>query len=397
MNENKRLPYVVFSLLLLLCPFFLPSSQAAEITLTPSVGLRTEYDDNIDFDHNDRKRDDFVFTVSPGLRLDYKTERTYLGATAKLNVLRYADYSDEDVTNQYYGLNLSHRLLEKLSVRANAGYSRDTTKDTYFEETGLVTRKSDVHRYSGGAGLSYTLSEVSDLGLNYSHSQTDYTSEDDEDTTSDSVSLTYSRAFYDRRYILSVSPLYSRFDSDNTTVDNYGLSLGVSHRFRETLTFNASVGARYSDAQYHKSRYRLREETDTNWNWTANVSATKSWETSSATVGYSRDMYYTSEGEPINVDRFYANASRKITEKFGAALSGALSFTKSDDTKYEASEEDSRYYSISPSLYYTFTKDYRLDVGYTYANDYDKTLDRYRTIDRNRFWILLTFNYPYTW
>ncbi|SEM42832.1 uncharacterized protein, PEP-CTERM system associated [Syntrophus gentianae] len=397
MNEKKRLPYFVFSLFLLLCPLFLSLSQAAEITLTPSVGLRTEYDDNIDFDHNNIKRDDFIFTVSPGLRLDYKTERTYLGATAKVNVLRYADYSDEDTVNQYYGVNASHKLTEKFAIRANAGYNRDTTQDTYLDESGIVTKKSTVHRYSGGAGLSYSLNEVSDLALNYSHSATDYTNQYDEDTTNDSVSLTYSHAFLDRRFILSVSPYYGRYDSDTSTVDNYGLSLGMSHRFWETLVVNAMVGARYSDTQYHLSKYHLQDSTDTNWNWTANISATKSWETASATVGYTRDLYYNSDGEPVNVDRFSASASRKFTDKFGANVSGTLYFTKSDNSDNRANEEDSRYYSVSPSLYYTFTKDHRLDVGYTYANDYDKTLDRYETIERNRFWILLTFNFPYTW
>jgi len=398
MNDKKMLPYVVFSFcVLLLCPLFSSQSQAAEVTLTPSVGLRVEYDDNIDFDHNDLKRDDFVSTISPGLRLDYKTERTYLGATAKVNVLRYADYTDENTENQYYGLNVSHQLLEKLGIRANAGFSRDTTQDTYLDETGLVTKKSTVYHYSGGAGLSYTLNEVSGLDLNYSHSETDYTSKYDEDTSNDSVGLTYRRTFLEGRYTLTVSPYYGRYDSDTSTVDNYGLSLGLTHRFWEVLTLNATAGARYSETKYHLSQYHLEDDTDSNWNWTANISATRNWETASVTVGYARDMYYNSDGEPVNVDRFTASANRKFTEKFGANVNGSLYFTKSDNSDNKANEEDSRYYQISPSLYYNFTKDYKLEAGYTYANDYDKTLDDYKTIERNRFWLQLTFNFPYTW
>jgi len=393
MNDKKMLPYVVFSLCaLLICPLLISQPQAAEITVTPSVGLRVEYDDNIDFEHNGTKRDDFVSTVSPGIALNYRTERTLLGATAKVNMVNYLDYTDDNTVNQFYGLNVSHRLLEKLGIRANAGYSRDTTQDSYLEETGIVTKKSTVHRYSGGAGLSYNLTEVSDLDLNYAHSETDYTSNYHEDSTSDSVSLAYRHAFLDRRYILSVSPLYSRHDSDTSTVDNYGLNLGLTHRFREILTINASVGARYSDSEYH-----LRDETESNWNWTANISATRSWETASATVGYSRNINYNDHGEPINVDRFYASANKNFTEKFGANINGTLYFTKSDNTDNKADEENSRYYSISPSLYYNFTRDYRLEAGYTYANDYDKTLERYETIERNRFWLQLTFNFPYTW
>jgi len=392
MNGKKILPCFVFSLFLLSSTLFVQPSQAAERTIVPSLGLMAEYNDNIDFDHNGIERDDFIFTVSPGLSLDYKTERTTFGATARVDVFKYADYTDEDYNRQIYGLKASHKLLERLSVRARAGYIRDTTQDSYLEDTGIITTRSTVHRYSGGAGLTYNLTEVSDLDFDYNHRQTDYTSEGDVDTQTDTAGFAYRHAFLERRYILTVAPVYTRDDSDESTVNSYSLALGLSHRFRETLVANISAGTRYSDTEYH-----LRDTSDTNWDWIADASVTQTWETATASIGYARNLYYSSDGDAVNVDRFYARASKRFTEQFGASLAGTLYFTKSDGN---FNNEDSRYYQISPSLFYNITRDHRLELGYSYTNDRDKTLDDDfgdREIERNRVWLLMTFNFPYNW
>jgi len=384
-GKGKML-FFIFSLLL--AGLFLTSqSPAAETILTPSVGIKAEYNDNIDFSHGN-ERDDYISTISPGLKLDYKTERTVFGAMAKVDVLNYLDYTDENTVNQNYGLNVSHKLFEKLGVRAGGSYIRDTTNDSYLEETGLVTRKSTRNFYRGGAGLSYNLTEVSDMDLDYFHSQSDYDAEDKVDSTTDSVSLAYRHAFHERRDIVSIIPLYSRYDSDTSTTDNYGLTLGLMHRLQETLTMNVALGVRYSDAEYHDLG-----TTDSNWDWTADISATRSWETASASIGYGRNLYYDDQGTPVNVDRFYARANKNLTERFGVSLTGSLYFSKSDDS---VDTVDSRYYEVTPSLYYNFTRDHRLEVGYSYANDDDKTLTDNREAERNRVWILLTFNFPQT-
>lgn len=397
MNEKKMFPCKLkirskmssLVLSLFVTGLFLAGQvMAAETTITPSVGLKAEYNDNIDFSHGS-ERDDYIGTISPGLKIDYKTERTVLGAAARIDVVQYLDETEENTVNQNYTLNASHRLLEKLSVRANGGFIRDTTNDTYLEETGLVTRKSTRHQYRGGAGLSYNLTEISDLNLDYGYLKNDYDAPEKIDSTRNLVSLAYRHAFRERRDVVTIMPLYSHFDSDTTTTDNYGLSLGLTHRIQETLVMDIALGVRYSE-----SDYTLIGRSDENWDVTANVSITRNWETASATIGYSRDLYYSDLGEPVNVDRIYARANKNLTEQFGVSLSGNLYFTKSDDT---IENEDTRYWEITPSLYYNFTRDHRLEVGYSYANDYDKTLTHDREAERNRVWILLTFNFPKTW
>ena len=48
-------------------------SMAAEVSLKPSLRLRVEYDDNIDFESSD-EQDDFAGRGTPKLELNYQTE-----------------------------------------------------------------------------------------------------------------------------------------------------------------------------------------------------------------------------------------------------------------------------------------------------------------------------------
>ena len=59
--------------MILFLPIFLLDSSAAEITVTPSLSLKVEYDDNIDFNTKD-EIDDFSGSAIPGLQFNYLAE-----------------------------------------------------------------------------------------------------------------------------------------------------------------------------------------------------------------------------------------------------------------------------------------------------------------------------------
>ncbi|MBN2515701.1 MAG: hypothetical protein JXC33_06670, partial [Deltaproteobacteria bacterium] len=76
-------------------------------------------------------------------------------------------------------------------------------------------------------------------------------------------------------------------------------------------------------------------------------------------------------------------------------LAGSLYFTKS--TGDETEDTDTRYYTVTPSLNYSFTDQIALNLAYSYANEYDKTLTNDREVDRNIVWLALNFNFPQKW
>jgi opacity protein-like surface antigen len=367
---------------------FAVNVYAADVTVTPSLGLRGEYNDNIDFSRVN-KQDDYIGTVSPALSLNVATPRFTFGATAGVDVIRYNENTENDYERQNYGLNMGYQLFERMSVNVRGSYIADTTLDTELQETGIVERRVERDFYSAGGGVSFQLTEVSDLALGYTFAKTEYDLEDFEESDSHSASLAYSHAFNNRRDVFTFRPYYRNTDSDEEDLDTYGLTLGIAHTFSETLQGNISGGPRYTETEYISGR------TDDDWGWTAEVNLTKTWQIASAQIGYSRDISYTAEGDTVEVDRFTLTVSKMLTSKLSSEIAGSLYFSKS--TGREAEETDTRYYTVTPSLNYSFTDQISLNLAYSYSNVYDKTVTDNREGDRHIVWLALNFNFPQKW
>jgi hypothetical protein len=277
-------------------------------------------------------------------------------------------------------------------------YLKDTTLDSELEETGLVNRREDRERYSGGGGLSYQLSERSDVGMEYTHTKTDYDGPGQVDYDMDAVVLSYNRAFNNQRDLFTVQPYYTYRDSDISRADNYGLSFGWAHGFSETLNLTAFLGVRYTRTEQVIPAFWwfLEDEKvkETNWGGVADVQLTKQGETLSGTIGYSRDLYFDDQGQPIETDRIRLTADRRITRRLRVGFSGSLYFTESEG---EFQLEDSRHFELSPSLNYRLTERHLLRLAYSYAHHYDKTASDDETYDRHRVWIALDFRFPQDW
>jgi len=108
-------------------------------------------------------------------------------------------------------------------------------------------------------------------------------------------------------------------------------------------------------------------------------------------MGYDRDLSFGSSGESIERDRFHFTGGYKINTRFRARLTASLYYTKSDS---DYSDEDSRYFTVTPSISYKLTERYSLVLAYSYAETYDKTLDSNKHYDRNRVWLSLDFHFP---
>jgi len=360
---------------------------SADITITPSIGIRGEYDDNIDFSRTN-ELDDYVGTLSPALSFDYATDRLHMGGQALFGIVRYADHSGYDREDQNHELNLRYRLSERLNVNADVSYTKDTTLGTALEETGIIEPRSDRENIRAGGGLSYEINKVSNVGLDYFFTKTDYELIGYTDLDTHGLSVPYNYAFNNRLDILTLVPSYRKTDSDEDKTDNYSCSLGLAHTFDPTLQANVSAGLRYLDIEDSSG------QSETDWGWMSNISLQKSWQTTSATIGYSRNLSYSAEGETIEVNRFSLSADHRVTHKFGLRLSGSFYFTKSAG---DIEEENVRYYYISPSAYYNITPHHSFEIGYRYANEYDKILPENREVDRNIVWLTVNFNFPQKW
>lgn len=374
-----------FSLIIIVVSLFCAGAvYSADITITPSISIRSEYDDNIEFSRTNRL-DDYAGTVTPSLSLDFATDRFNMQERSLIGIIRYAEYSQFDKENHNHALNLGYRLSERLNLNTDASYTKDTTLDTALEETGIVERRSDRETIRAGGGLSYEINEVSNVGLDYSFTKTTYDLTALRDSDTNALSMSYDYAFNNRLDILTLVSSYRKTDFDEDKTDNYSSSLGLTHTFGPNFQAKVSAGVRYLDMEHPSGR------SETDWGWTSDVSLQKSWETASANLTYSRDLNYSAGGEAVEVNRFSLSTNYRVTRDFGFRLSGSLYYTKSAG---DIEEENVRYSSITPSLYYNITQNHLVELGYGFSNEANRLPNDNSDINRNIAWVALNLSFP---
>jgi hypothetical protein len=373
--------------LLLSISIFGPAIFAAEITAIPSVSLKVEYDDNIDF-NSKNEIDDFSGSIIPGLALTYKTELLELNAYGEADFKRYLEETDFDRINQLYGVDSKYQMLQRLYFIGEFKYRKDESTDAQLEETGRVFQRDRRKRYNAGGGLRYQISELSEIGPNFEYEKSNFSSKDDDDYDLYVYSLPYTKNFKNQRDTLTLTPFYSNFESDVQEADGYRFETGWKHLFGETLTSHITAGVRYT-----KIDRKDRNDKDDNWGGVGKIEFNKRGETFSGLVGYLHDLRADTEGELIQVDRMYLSFDKRIAERFGIKFYGSGYFSRR-----ESGDDDKvRFFELSPSLYYLLTEEHSLELFYSYQNQVEMDDPGDPTTNRNRVWLNLNFRFPKTW
>ena len=362
-------------------------SYSNEVALVPSLKVAGEYDSNINFSR-ENEINDYLGIAIPGLAFTYNTELLTIRSVNFVEVYRYFDETDFDKENQYYQLGAEYKLTEKWNVSASGLYFKDSTLDSFLDETGIVTDRKDRIRYDIEGNTFYQITELDQIGIDYLYRNVDFRDKDRVDYDSNSIDLVYNRRLSDQRDTLRFQPGYVYRDSDENETDSYSFSVGWLRQYSETLNSRILLGVQYTDISYKYDRpdYDF-------WGGKADLNLTKNWETTSGTIGYSRDLRGNANGDLVEVDRFYCNIQKKIYGRLGAGFNGRLIFSseEGDDT----SSGDTRYFLVNPSIFYNLTENHLLRLGYSYANEDDDEFDDDSISDRHRVWLGFEFNFPF--
>ena len=386
--------------------------SGGDFTFNPTLELRGEYDDNIDFDNHD-EISDWLGICIPALCFNWRTPRLEVEGTAGVEIRRYSDESEYDDEYQRYHLTSRYALTERLRLNSGASFIRDSTHDSELEETGVVVNFYRRDRYTLNGGFDYQFSERISTGINYTYTNTDYDSPTEQDYDNHSVVGHIGYVFDDGRDQGFLQPSYSHYKSDRSRVDNYGLSLGWIRTLTEKLTLTCYLGIRYTDTEYtwHGLRpvfnpgdgtiswRRVKHtETENDIGGTADISLAGNTETLEYEIGFNRDLSYTSDGSPIDRNRFKGSISWQASRRLRYAFDSSLYFSKSNDNfskdRRRSIYEDTVYYYLHPHISYRISENHYLQFHYRYARNRDKTLSDNKSYDRNRVWLSLVLKFP---
>ena len=330
--------------------------------------------------------DDFSGSAIPSIQLKYTTEKLDLSAQAEADFKKYLNETDYDRVNQFYEFRSGYQAHQRWRFTGNYSFRRDETVDTQFEETGRAFERKRALRHDAKGGVQFFLTELSDIGSFVNYRKADFNGSDNTDYDLYTIELPYTKRFQNQLDTIRLTPSYSRYKSDdNQEADGYRLTLFWQHLLSETLTFDITVGGRYTDVEERDG------QNNTNYGFVGDVGLTKVGETFSGLIRYSRDIRSTSEGEIVNVDRLQVRFDKLLTERFGFKFRGNGYYSTQENDNRPSDKTIS--FDLNPALYYMLTENHSVDLIYNYRRQ--RELDEPGNPSTQRNTVVLSFNFAF--
>jgi hypothetical protein len=407
-SVTGRFPFLASaSFVFIFLVLFSGKAKGDEFKIIPSLSTKEEYNDNIFFSQDDRKKD-FVTTFSPALELIDRTERLDLNLSARVNVLRYWSNRDLDSVDQFYRGRIGYSLNPKLKISAEAGYTRDSTPDREIEVTGLVLNTVKRYKQNYAAGTEYTFSEKTKANLSYSYERSDYKDPRFLDLTAHDINLGFIHDLskYFSATLGRMNLGYSRYQSQDTTVDYYYATIGMSRALSEKWNILIDAGGSYTRSQFEVetlefvppsfSRIVREQETGKGVGWVCQATLSYKGEKTDGGLTFSHRMMPATgtAGTAGTAERtaLILNVRHRFTYEFSGRLSTGYYINKSEAGQFSTTPLDQATFSVTPVLRYEFTKDIALEASYNFA------LVKYKQPEteaqRNLFMINLIIQYP---
>lgn len=365
------------------------SSIAGEVVFIPGLRLAVQYDDNLDFSA-ENEEDDFSASVRPGFTLNYNTELLRLSGNANVDYQKYYDETDYDRTNQFYQIGAEYRAHPRWTLSGNYFFRRDETIDSQFEETGRTFERERKQTHRARAGMRYALTELSDIGPALTYQNVDYSGRENDDYNLYFIELPYRKKFQNQLDTIILTPRYAYYESDTEEANGFRLTLSWEHLLSETLNSLIEVGGRYTDIEDKDTG-----DNNSNWGGVGKVALRKAGETFSGQIGYSRDLGITTEGEIIEVDRFFISGDKRVTERFGVVFNGNAYHSTTENKDRPNDKVIS--FDVSPAVYYMLTENHSVRLSYNYRKEKELDEPGNPTTDRNLVTLSFNFSFPKRW
>lgn len=400
---NSNLSYLlrlVFAVLMIPC-----TAWCSDDELAPYLRLRQEYSDNL-FMSTANTLDDFILTVSPGLRLSRKSERVNLNLDGYFDHATYFENSDLNGNDVKTSGRISISATERLSLSADAAFASDSRSDRDLEDTGLVLDTTRRDRYQGGVSGDFLFSERTSANLSGSWQQDDYQSPQDNandlQAYSTSMGIFHQPARCNRRTTVYSNLQFSRYKYEQSAVDYYAVLAGLDNRFRETIRIRFDLGARYTRSEFQTTQlvfippfeYAIvpAEEKTATWGGVGQVSLTYEDDFIRCAVNASHDIEPAS-GRQGSTERTSIRASfgRRFSQELRLDMDAGYYFNNAEKDQFSSVAINEKTFRGNFQVRYDISRPAFITGGWSYTRIRDSIADI--TADRNLVYISVSYTF----
>ena len=225
-------------------------SRGAEWSFEPSVGLRTEYNDNIQLTP-DPHPTVWGMMLSPDVKFSGATETLTVTGGLNLSFNRYLNQPQLNIDN--YDLSLRSRYkAERDSLQLNLDAIRDSTLVSELATTGVVLAYAPRNLSTVTPSWSRALTEATSINASYTYTNVSYHATPGTSLVNyqDQLALVGLQSNVDEGKVLNVAAYYDRYETPapQSLQNTYGVQGGYAHAFSETLRGSFLVGWRWTQS-----------------------------------------------------------------------------------------------------------------------------------------------------
>lgn len=365
----------------------------AEILVTPSCEIHEEYNDNISL-ATGSGQSDFITTVAPSLGLSRNTERSNINLSAGLNQYWYA--RKDGLSSQDYSFQgqLAYKLTQRDNFGLGGSYSHTSRLDNINQTTGLAA-SSGTKSYSLSTNAGRSLDATTSALVSYSYQRQLYDNPTQVGNATHSAGLALSKDLGSVLPMLkgSVNTSFTRAIYNNSTNDDYSLSIGASRNINEKIAWSLSAGARYTYSSFltlSQSSSTLAASSSDNWGWIGSAGLVYTGEKTHGSLSFSQNFAAASgQVGATETTGVSLTLGRTETRRLNWQLSAAYNINRSSNNQFASVGTNERAYQFGANVQYILS-DY-LDLGLLYSH----YTDTYRNIgtraDQNK--VLLSLSY----
>ncbi len=384
----------------MLCASF--NCQAYDFYYRPLMNSYERYSSNI-YLATKPKQGNWITTLSPGIDWGVRNDNFKVNSNFTWNQLFYTNQTSLDISEQLFSIDYSH-AHDRFQWGMDSSYNNQSSLSNSPSNQGTVLGTSLTQVMSKQLSLAptvtYALTELSSVTLNYSYNKTDY-----QKTTNNylrnyeyqQLAGSYSH-LYTEKDKLNASLSGSIYDSPSQSILGYGLTTyntvaqtGWQHSFSEQLVSYLSVGMNYSQSDLQLQEPQLRfigylqgkpvfidpvngltltqqylgvNQTTTGMGSVYKASLQKSFEKGSVSVVGSQNQTPTSQGLQTQT-QLSVTSAYNLTERLSTGISA--SYAKYDQTGAQSSFLNRSLSSISPNLNWQWTREVNVGLSYSYV------------------------------
>ncbi len=385
-------------------------SMAADRTITTSIEVTQEYNDNIFFDKE--KKSDFIIRIKPKVRVSNDTERTQMRFDAALNGEKYLKNPGLDTVQADTQFSVSRAWSPRLSTALRGYFRRDETLETELELAGVPSLRQERLQYGTDLSGTYAITEKWSVKATAATGLTNYP----EGLLPD---VKYMEGQLDQSWQLTprtavgVLGKYSVADYEDAPksasvedASNKTLLGNVywRHQHTENTSLEASVGYRFTwiDRMRTYTRFVItpvgifpvlftEPQSSTDAGLIFGLSAKTKWsERVSASLSAGREQYNAADATSVERNFIRSALQYQFTDRTWLDFGQGYDYTVEDSP----SDQVNHYVRSSLALNYKLTETIAAQIGGSY--EFIMTDNNGSDYDRNRFrtWISLSTEWP---